>query len=119
MSTVGNAQRLPIASDGSFSGKPEVTLEEDEGFGLLGGLDAVNDQVAVAGTVNKDGGKPVSSDDRAFVIAVTRLRRLGRPGLKANHRHVRDDAGFRQGRSAPHESPFRPSSLERVVHRSC
>jgi glucose/arabinose dehydrogenase len=71
MSTAGNAQRLPIASDGSFSGKPEVTLEEDEGFGLLGGLDAVNDQVAVAGTVNKDGGKPVSSDDRAFVIAVT------------------------------------------------
>ncbi|MCA1655737.1 MAG: PQQ-dependent sugar dehydrogenase [Pseudonocardiaceae bacterium] len=71
MSTAGNAQRLPLAPDGSFSGKPEVTLDKEEGFGLLGGLDIVNDQVAVAGTVNKDGGKPVSSDDRAVVIAVT------------------------------------------------
>jgi glucose/arabinose dehydrogenase len=71
MSTAGNAQRLPVASDGSFSGKPEVTLDKAEGFGLLGGMDAVNDQVAVAGTVNKDGGSPVSSDDRAFLISVT------------------------------------------------
>jgi glucose/arabinose dehydrogenase len=71
MSTAGNAQRLPIASDGSFSGKPEVTLDKDEGYGLLGGLDAVNDQVAVAGTVNKDGGQPVSSDDRAIVVVLT------------------------------------------------
>lgn len=70
MSTAGNAQRLPIASDGSFSGKPEVTLDKDEGYGLLGGLDAVNDQVAVAGTVNKDGGQPVSSDDRAIVVVL-------------------------------------------------
>jgi glucose/arabinose dehydrogenase len=71
MSTAGNAQRLPMASDGSFSGKPEVTLDKDQGFGLLGGMDAVNDQIAIAGTVNKDGGAPVSSDDRAFVIAVS------------------------------------------------
>lgn len=71
MSTAGNAQRLPIAKDGSFSGKPEITLEQDEGFGLLGGVDLVNEQMAVAGTVNKDGGTPVSSDDRAVVIAVT------------------------------------------------
>jgi glucose/arabinose dehydrogenase len=71
MATAGNAQRLPIASDGSFSGKPEVTLDEDEGYGLLGGMDAVNDQVAVAGTVNKDGGQPVSSDDRAIVVVLT------------------------------------------------
>jgi glucose/arabinose dehydrogenase len=71
MSTAGNAQRLPIASDGSFSGKPEITLDEEQGFGLLGGMDAVNDQVAIAGTTNKEGGKPVSSDDRAFVIAVS------------------------------------------------
>ncbi|TDV54116.1 glucose/sorbosone dehydrogenase [Actinophytocola oryzae] len=70
MSTAGNAQRLPLASDGSFSGKPEITLDKTAGFGLLGGVDAINDQVAVAGTVNKDGGAPVSSDDRAFVIAV-------------------------------------------------
>jgi glucose/arabinose dehydrogenase len=71
MSTAGNAQRLPLAPDGSFSGKPEVTLDKDEGFGLLGGLDVVNDQIAIAGTVNKDGGTPVSSDDRAVVIAVS------------------------------------------------
>lgn len=70
MSTAGNAQRLPVAPDGSFSGKPEITLDKDEGFGLLGGLDIVNEQVAVAGTVNKDGGKPGSSDDRAVVIVV-------------------------------------------------
>lgn len=68
MSTAGNVQELPIASDGSFSGKPLVTLDEDEGYGLLGGLDAINSQVGVVGTVNKDGGKPVSSDDRAFVL---------------------------------------------------
>ncbi|HYQ62159.1 PQQ-dependent sugar dehydrogenase [Actinophytocola sp.] len=71
MSTAGNAQRLPIASDGSFSGKPEVTLDKDEGYGLLGGMDAVNDQVAVVGTLNKDGGRPVSSDDRAIVVVLT------------------------------------------------
>jgi glucose/arabinose dehydrogenase len=71
MSTAGNAQRLPLAPDGSFSGKPEVTLAKDQGFGLLGGLDIVNEQVAVVGTVNKDGGKPVSSDDRAVVIAIS------------------------------------------------
>ncbi|MFL6118670.1 PQQ-dependent sugar dehydrogenase [Actinophytocola sp.] len=70
MSTAGNAQRLPIASDGSFAGKPEVTLDKDQGYGLFGGMDAVNEQVAVAGTINKDGGQPVSSDDRAVVIAI-------------------------------------------------
>jgi hypothetical protein len=68
MSAAGNAQRLPIAPDGSFSGKPEITLDKDEGYGLLGGLDLVNESVAIAGTVNKAGGQPVSSDDRAIVI---------------------------------------------------
>ena len=71
MSTAGNAQRLPIAPDGSFSGKPEITLDKDAGFGLLGGLDLVNEQVAVVGTVNKNGGTPVSSDDRAVAIVPT------------------------------------------------
>jgi hypothetical protein len=70
MSTAGNAQRLPMAVDGSFSGKPVITMEKDAGYGLLGGLDAVNDQIAVVGTINKDGGKPVSSDDRAAVIVL-------------------------------------------------
>jgi hypothetical protein len=31
-------------------------------------MDAVNEQVSVVGTVNKDGGTPLSSDDRAVVI---------------------------------------------------
>lgn len=67
-SKAGNAQLLPMAPDGSFSGKPQVSLEKDKGFGLLGGMDAVNEQVAVVGTVNKDGGKPGTSDDRAIVV---------------------------------------------------
>lgn len=69
-SKVGNLQSLPLAADGSFTGKPQVTMAAEEGFGLLGGFDLINEQLAVAGTVNKDGGKPVSSDDRAVVIAV-------------------------------------------------
>lgn len=68
MSAAGNAQMLPLAQDGSFSAKPQISLEKDEGFGLLGGMDAVNEQVAVVGTVNKDGGEPGSSDDRAVVV---------------------------------------------------
>ena len=71
-STAGNLQNLPLADDGSFSGKPVVSMQEKgESFGLLGGLDLVNEQVAIGGTVNKGGGKPVSSDDRALTIVVT------------------------------------------------
>jgi glucose/arabinose dehydrogenase len=66
----GSLQELPMAEDGSFSGKPEVTLEGKDGFGRLAGFDLVNDRLGVAGTVNKDGGTPVSSDDRALVITV-------------------------------------------------
>lgn len=66
----GNMQNLPLAEDGSFSGKPEVLLAEKEGFGRLAGLDLINERLAVAGTVNKDGGTPVSSDDRAVVVTV-------------------------------------------------
>lgn len=69
-SKAGNLQSLPLADDGSFSAKPQVTMADDEGFGLLGGFDLVNERVAVAGTVNKDGGTPVSSDDRVVVVAV-------------------------------------------------
>ncbi|HEY0454311.1 PQQ-dependent sugar dehydrogenase [Actinophytocola sp.] len=71
MSKAGHLENLPLAKDGSFSGKPQVTMAAEEGFGLLGGFDLVSEQVAVAGTVNKDGGKPVSSDDRAVVITVS------------------------------------------------
>ncbi|HEY7598110.1 MAG TPA: PQQ-dependent sugar dehydrogenase [Actinophytocola sp.] len=66
----GNLQNLPIAQDGSFSGKPEVMMAAEEGFGRLSGFDLINERLAVAGTVNKDGGKPVSSDDRAVLVTV-------------------------------------------------
>lgn len=71
MSKAAHLQNLPQAPDGTFTGKPQVTLEEDEGFGRVSGLDLMNDRVAVAGTVNKRGGTPVSSDDRAVVIVLS------------------------------------------------
>lgn len=66
----GNLQNLPLAEDGSFSGKPEVSMESEEGFGKLAGFDLVNERLAIAGTINKDGGTPVSSDDRALLVTV-------------------------------------------------
>lgn len=72
----GSLQTLPMAEDGSFSGKPVVTMPPEEGFGLLGGMDLLNEQMAIGGTINKaPGGKPVSSDDRAVVIVI-----VGGPG---------------------------------------
>jgi glucose/arabinose dehydrogenase len=67
-STAGNLQNLPLAPDGSFTGKPIVTLTGENSYGLIGGADVVNNQLAIVGTVNKQGGKPVSSDDRAVTI---------------------------------------------------
>jgi glucose/arabinose dehydrogenase len=69
MSVTASLQLLPIAQDGTFKGKPQVTLADKDGFGRLSGLDLVTpDGMAVAGTANKAGGTPVSSDDRALVI---------------------------------------------------
>ncbi|HEU5470155.1 MAG TPA: PQQ-dependent sugar dehydrogenase [Actinophytocola sp.] len=67
-SVAANLQGLPLAADGTFRGKPQITLQNQDGFGRLSGIDLINQSVAVAGTVNKDGGTPVSSDDRAVVI---------------------------------------------------
>lgn len=68
-STKPGTQNLDVDENGSVKGKPTVTLDgEDDGYGLLGGMDFINPTQAVVGTVNKDGGKPVSSDDRAVVI---------------------------------------------------
>lgn len=79
-SRVAGIQALPVAEDGSFSGKPVVTMQDEDGFGLLGGLDLVNEQVAVGGTVNKGaGGTPVSSDDRAVIIVITQSAGPGGP----------------------------------------
>ncbi len=68
MSTAANLQTLPLAQDGSFRGKPQVTMAGETGFGRLSALDLVNEQLAIGGTVNKEGGSPVSSDDRAVII---------------------------------------------------
>jgi glucose/arabinose dehydrogenase len=63
-------QNLPITSDGGVGGKPSTTMNGSNGpsYGKLSGMDAIDTQYAFVGTVNKDGGKPVSSDDRVVVV---------------------------------------------------
>ncbi|WP_235922219.1 PQQ-dependent sugar dehydrogenase [Lentzea tibetensis] len=77
MSKTPGTQALPMAPDGSFVGKPKVSMQED-GFGLIGPMEMLNDQAALVGTVNKTSGKTVSSDDR--VAIVTRPDNGGNPG---------------------------------------
>lgn len=69
-SEAANVQNLPLTQDGSVGGKPQVTMDGENGtsYGQLGALDPVTPDVAVAGTVNRDGGEPVSSDDRVVLI---------------------------------------------------
>jgi glucose/arabinose dehydrogenase len=67
-STAGNVQSLSLNADGSFAGSPQVSLTGAAGYGRMGGLDLIGDSAAMAGTVNKDGGRPVSSDDRVVLI---------------------------------------------------
>jgi glucose/arabinose dehydrogenase len=69
MSTAADVQSLALNSDGSFTGRPVVSLRGQGGFGRLSGMDIISDRGAMAGTVNKDpGGSPQSSDDRVVVI---------------------------------------------------
>jgi glucose/arabinose dehydrogenase len=68
METAASAHNLPMTADGTFTGKPNVTMAPPDGFGRWGALDLVNESVGVGGTVNKSGGTPVSSDDRAVII---------------------------------------------------
>ncbi|MGH3492727.1 MAG: PQQ-dependent sugar dehydrogenase, partial [Sciscionella sp.] len=49
-------------------GTPSATLQGKSGFGRLSALDSLDGRFALAGTVNKAGGTPVSSDDRVVVI---------------------------------------------------
>lgn len=68
-STAGNLQSLPLGPEGMFTGKPLITMADPTtGFGRLSGVDMLSDEVALGSTVNKDGGNPVSSDDRAVII---------------------------------------------------
>nr|WP_245900575.1 PQQ-dependent sugar dehydrogenase [Prauserella shujinwangii] len=66
----GNVQALPLTGDGSVGGKPQVTMDGNNGtsYGRLDGFDPVTPELAVASTVNKAGGDPVSSDDRVVLI---------------------------------------------------
>jgi glucose/arabinose dehydrogenase len=65
----GNVQSLALNKDGSFTGRPQISLQGPGGFGRLSGMDIISTRGAMAGTVNRDaGGKPVSSDDRVVII---------------------------------------------------
>ncbi|MBC6448886.1 PQQ-dependent sugar dehydrogenase [Actinokineospora xionganensis] len=70
MSKGAHLQNLAQAPDGTFTGKPQVVMAEPDGFGRVDGLDLLSEQLAIGGTVNKEGGKAASSDDRAVVIVV-------------------------------------------------
>jgi glucose/arabinose dehydrogenase len=70
-STAGNLQNLPVNEKGAVSGRPSVSMDGETGtsFGRLTGMDVVSPNFVVAGTANKDGGQPVSSDDRVVLIS--------------------------------------------------
>lgn len=68
MARAGNLQSVHVGSDGAATGKPTVAFSGKKGYGRLSGLDTVAKGIAVAGTVNRAGGKPVSSDDRVVLL---------------------------------------------------
>jgi hypothetical protein len=70
-SIAGNLQDLPVSADGAVTGKPSISLDgkNGPGYGRLAGMSMISPDLAVAGTVNKDGGQTVSSDDRVVLIA--------------------------------------------------
>lgn len=57
---------LRTAGATTFTGNPETYLTGDRGYGRLEALAVGPDQYVWAGTANKDGGTPKSSDDRAI-----------------------------------------------------
>ncbi|GLZ35450.1 glucose dehydrogenase [Lentzea sp. NBRC 105346] len=70
MSKSPGVVQLPMGPDGSFTGKPEIIMA-DTGYGMLGPMEMLNDEASLVGTVNKTGGKTVSSDDRVAIIVRT------------------------------------------------
>lgn len=60
-------QDLPMNAAGAFTGKPELTMEQN-GFGRIGPVEMLNDTASLVGTINKVGGQPVSSDDRVAIV---------------------------------------------------
>ncbi|MPY80940.1 MAG: glucose dehydrogenase [Actinophytocola sp.] len=69
-SIAGNLQFLPIDQRGAVTDKPTVALDGKNGYGRLSGMSVLTESIAVAGTVNKDGGTPVSSDDRVVLLPI-------------------------------------------------
>lgn len=67
-SNTPGTQMIAMNAEGSFTGKPEPFLDKENGFGRIGPLVQLDDNTALAGTVNKAGGAPVSSDDRVVII---------------------------------------------------
>jgi glucose/arabinose dehydrogenase len=65
---------LSMTPDGSFTGRPVVTLKDT--FGRLHGAAPAGNGLWWLSTVNKDGGAPVSSDDRILLVAP----QVGGPG---------------------------------------
>ncbi|WP_312877874.1 hypothetical protein [Lentzea indica] len=60
-------QTLSMNAAGAFTGKPELTMQEN-GYGRMGPMEMLNDSASLVGTVNKAGGQPLSSDDRVAII---------------------------------------------------
>ncbi|MDV6013516.1 glucose dehydrogenase [Haloechinothrix sp. LS1_15] len=68
-SQAGNVQTMPIDPDGTITAEPHVVGEDDGlGYGRISDVDLITEEVAVAGTVNRAGGDPVSSDDRVVLL---------------------------------------------------
>lgn len=78
-SKAGNVQNLPISPQGAVTGEPQVSFDGKNGtsYGRLAGMDLLSKDLAVVGTVNKDGGEPVSSDDRVVLIPRSSTPRPG------------------------------------------
>jgi len=67
LSTENSVFVLRSGPDASFTGKPETVLKDV--FGRYSAAAAAPNGLWWLGTVNKAGGKPVSSDDRAVLVA--------------------------------------------------
>jgi hypothetical protein len=70
-STAANVQDVSLNKDGSVAGTPSVEFDGTKGYGRVSGMSLATSGLIILGTVNKNGGKPVSSDDRVVVISAS------------------------------------------------
>ncbi|MFD8498990.1 PQQ-dependent sugar dehydrogenase [Amycolatopsis sp. NPDC059657] len=68
--TAANMQVLPLSPEGAVTSAPFASFDGKKvtGYGRLGPISPINADFAVLGTLNKEGGTPVSSDDRVVII---------------------------------------------------